>query len=233
MTSLLELSRSILFLLHYHASSTFNSAHSSFSLSLSLSVPPPLLPPQGSSSSGRTRSFSLLPHLTPSSSPGSQRHLSHVASPSNIVTITHHKSPAAARRAKHLYPGRLLEVKEVGVRGVRICIQPRALRRGVQRRESIDALPTRGPLSCLDQDLLLLKATSAATLGCLGECLNILQQTQSRSRGPPPSHGSQCDYADHGAPSVPSSGAHHQRQGPAGLWLLSLPDGYHEPQCLY
>jgi len=105
---------------------------------LSLSFPfcaTPLLPPQGSSSSGRTRSFSLLPHLTPSSSPGSQRHLSHVASPSNIVTITHHKSPAAARRAKNLFPGRLLEVKEVGVRGVRIYIQPRALRREVQRRE--------------------------------------------------------------------------------------------------
>lgn len=50
---------------------------------------------------------------------------------------------------------------------------------------SIDSLPTRGPLSCLDQDLLLLKATSAATLSCLGECLNILQQTQSRSQAPP------------------------------------------------
>ncbi|XP_011607707.2 oxysterol-binding protein-related protein 10 isoform X3 [Takifugu rubripes] len=52
---------------------------------------------------------------------------------------------------------------------------------------SIDSLPTRGPLSCLDQDLLLLKATSAATLSCLGECLNILQQTQSHSQAPPPS----------------------------------------------
>lgn len=50
---------------------------------------------------------------------------------------------------------------------------------------SIDSLPTRGPLSCLDQDLLLLKATSAATLSCLGECLNILQQTQSHSQAPP------------------------------------------------
>ncbi|XP_042628888.1 oxysterol-binding protein-related protein 10-like isoform X2 [Cyprinus carpio] len=40
---------------------------------------------------------------------------------------------------------------------------------------SIDSLPSRGPLSSLDQDLLLLKATSAATLSCLGECLSILQ----------------------------------------------------------
>ncbi|KAF1381780.1 hypothetical protein PFLUV_G00157550 [Perca fluviatilis] len=140
----------------------------------------------GSSTSGRTRSFSLLPHLTPSSSPGSQRHLSNAASPSNIVTITHHKSPAAARRAMNMYPGRLLEVKEVMSQA-----------EGQQKNlvQSIDSLPTRGPLSCLDQDLLLLKATSAATLSCLGECLNILQQTQSHSQAPPQSH------AAHGAPS--------------------------------
>ncbi|XP_029977110.1 oxysterol-binding protein-related protein 10 isoform X2 [Salarias fasciatus] len=68
--------------------------------------------------------------------------------------------------------------------------------------QSIDSLPTRGPLSCLDQDLLLLKATSAATLSCLGECLNILQQTQSRSQAPPQSHASsQRNHAAHGAPS--------------------------------
>ncbi|XP_047461411.1 oxysterol-binding protein-related protein 10 [Mugil cephalus] len=143
----------------------------------------------GSSSSGRTRSFSLLPHLTPSSSPGSQRHLGHTASPSNIVTITHHKSPAAARRAKSQYPGRLLEVKEVMSQA-----------EGQQKNlvQSIDSLPTKGPLSCLDQDLLLLKATSAATLSCLGECLNILQQTQSHSQAPPQSQASQ---RNHTAPS--------------------------------
>uniref|UniRef100_A0A3B3D8J9 Oxysterol binding protein like 10 n=1 Tax=Oryzias melastigma TaxID=30732 RepID=A0A3B3D8J9_ORYME len=152
---------------------------------------------KGSSSSGRTRSFSLLPHLTPSSSPSSQRHPGHASSPSNIVSITHHKSPAAARRAKIPYPGRLLEVKEVMSQA-----------EGQQKNlvQSIDSLPTKGPLSCLDQDLLLLKATSAATLSCLGECLNILQQTQSGSQGPPASqhnHGARSD----GAPvwTVPKS----------------------------
>ncbi|XP_005457227.2 oxysterol-binding protein-related protein 10 isoform X2 [Oreochromis niloticus] len=146
----------------------------------------------GSSSSGRTRSFSLLPHLTPTSSPGSPRHLGHPATPSNIVTITHHKSPAAARRAKSQYPGRLLEVKEVMSQA-----------EGQQKNlvQSIDSLPTKGPLSCLDQDLLLLKATSAATLSCLGECLNILQQTQSHSQVPPQSQVSQRNHASHGAPS--------------------------------
>ncbi|XP_026205310.1 oxysterol-binding protein-related protein 10 isoform X2 [Anabas testudineus] len=67
--------------------------------------------------------------------------------------------------------------------------------------QSIDSLPTRGPLSCLDQDLLLLKATSAATLSCLGECLNILQQTQSHSQVPPQSQASQRYHAAHGSPS--------------------------------
>ncbi|XP_074539644.1 oxysterol-binding protein-related protein 10-like [Halichoeres trimaculatus] len=41
---------------------------------------------------------------------------------------------------------------------------------------SVDTLlPRRGPLSVLDEDLPLLKATSAATLSCLGGCLSILQ----------------------------------------------------------
>lgn len=43
--------------------------------------------------------------------------------------------------------------------------------------QAIEALPSSGPLSALDQDLLLLKATSAATLSCLGECLTLLQQS--------------------------------------------------------
>uniref|UniRef100_A0A672NTX3 Oxysterol-binding protein n=1 Tax=Sinocyclocheilus grahami TaxID=75366 RepID=A0A672NTX3_SINGR len=127
-------------------------------------------------SSGRTRSFSLLPHLPPSSSPVSQRHLPLHGPPSNIVTITHHKSPAAARRANSQYPERILEVKEV-------MIQVEGQQKSLV--QSIESLPMRGSLSCLDQDLLLLKATSAATLSCLGECLNILQQSAGHNHGPP------------------------------------------------
>ncbi|XP_032988384.1 oxysterol-binding protein-related protein 10 isoform X3 [Rhinolophus ferrumequinum] len=50
---------------------------------------------------------------------------------------------------------------------------------GQQRNlvQAIESLPGSGPLTALDQDLLLLKATSAATLSCLGECLNLLQQS--------------------------------------------------------
>uniref|UniRef100_W5LMB6 Oxysterol binding protein like 10 n=1 Tax=Astyanax mexicanus TaxID=7994 RepID=W5LMB6_ASTMX len=109
--------------------------------------------------------FSL---LSSSSSPGVQRH--HSAAPSNIITITHthHKSPAAARRSKAPYPHTLLEVKEAEARQKTLV-------------QSIDGLPRRGSVSCLDQDLLLLKATSAATLSCLGECLSILQHSHAHS----------------------------------------------------
>ncbi|XP_077364365.1 oxysterol-binding protein-related protein 10 isoform X1 [Festucalex cinctus] len=166
----------------------------------------------GSSSSGRNRSFSLLPHLTPTSSPASQRQPAHTSSPGNIVTITHHKSPAAARRAKSQYPGRLLEVKEMMSQA-----------EGQQKNlvQSIDSLPTKGPVSCLDQDLLLLKATSAATLSCLGECLNILQQSQSQA--PPLSQATQRNHAvtTDGAPvwTVPKSpsGQHLKNGGPTPL----------------
>ncbi|XP_057562412.1 oxysterol-binding protein-related protein 10 isoform X3 [Hippopotamus amphibius kiboko] len=51
---------------------------------------------------------------------------------------------------------------------------------------AIESLPGSGPLTALDQDLLLLKATSAATLSCLGECLSLLQQ--SLLQGGQPSH---------------------------------------------
>ncbi|KAA8591991.1 hypothetical protein FQN60_017365 [Etheostoma spectabile] len=63
---------------------------------------------------------------------------------------------------------------------------------------SIESLsPRGGPLSSLDEDLLLLKATSAATLSCLGECLSMLQhnvvqalnqnQNQNQNHTPSPS----------------------------------------------
>lgn len=89
--------------------------------------------------------------------------------------------------------------------------------------QSIDSLPTRGPLSCLDQDLLLLKATSAATLSCLGECLNILQQTQSHSQPPP--QPSERGLAAQRAPSGESAA------GPVPVLLLESPPPP-SPSCL-
>ncbi|KFO27276.1 Oxysterol-binding protein-related protein 10 [Fukomys damarensis] len=129
-----------------------------------------------STPSSRSRSLTLLPHGTPNSaSPCSQRHL--IAGAPGVVTITHHKSPAAARRAKSQYPGQLHEVREM-----------MSQVEGQQKNlvHAIESLPGSGPLTALDQDLLLLKATSAATLSCLGECLSLLQQ--SVHQGAAPSH---------------------------------------------
>ncbi|XP_064445042.1 oxysterol-binding protein-related protein 10 isoform X2 [Mirounga angustirostris] len=117
--------------------------------------------------SSRSRSLTLLPHGTPNpASPCSQRHLGTGAP--GVVTITHHKSPAAARRAKSQYPGQLHEVREM-------MNQVEGQQKNLVH--AIESLPGSGPLTALDQDLLLLKATSAATLSCLGECLHLLQQS--------------------------------------------------------
>ncbi|XP_075862077.1 oxysterol-binding protein-related protein 10 isoform X1 [Microcebus murinus] len=127
-----------------------------------------------STPSSRSRSLTLLPHGTPNSaSPCSQRHLS--AGAPGVVTITHHKSPAAARRAKSQYSGQLHEVREM-----------MSQVEGQQKNlvHAIESLPGSGPLTALDQDLLLLKATSAATLSCLGECLSLLQQSVHQASQP-------------------------------------------------
>ncbi|XP_038606464.1 oxysterol-binding protein-related protein 11 [Tachyglossus aculeatus] len=51
--------------------------------------------------------------------------------------------------------------------------------------KSIEGLPACGRPAALDRDLLLLKATSAATLGCLADCFHILQlQHAARHKGP-------------------------------------------------
>uniref|UniRef100_A0A8C2C2D3 Oxysterol-binding protein n=1 Tax=Cyprinus carpio TaxID=7962 RepID=A0A8C2C2D3_CYPCA len=120
-----------------------------------------------SSSAGRTRSFSLHPHPIPQcSSISAQRKTPQHGMPASVITITHHKSPTASQRACSQHPAELHQVKEVMSQA-----------EGQQKNlvNSIESLPSRGPLSSLDQDLLLLKATSAATLSCLGECLSILQ----------------------------------------------------------
>uniref|UniRef100_A0A2K5EPV8 Oxysterol-binding protein n=1 Tax=Aotus nancymaae TaxID=37293 RepID=A0A2K5EPV8_AOTNA len=52
----------------------------------------------------------------------------------------------------------------------------------------IECLPTSGHLSSLDQDLLMLKATSMATMNCLNDCFHILQlQHASHQKGSLPS----------------------------------------------
>ncbi|XP_062847403.1 oxysterol-binding protein-related protein 10 isoform X2 [Trichomycterus rosablanca] len=128
-----------------------------------------------SSTGSRTRSFSLLPQPAPSSSSTAtqRQNLPHGhGTPSSIITITHHKSPTSGHRACGHNPARLHHVKEV-------MSQAEGQQKNLQH--SIESLPSRGPISSLDPDLLLLKATSAATLSCLGECLSILQHNVSQA----------------------------------------------------
>lgn len=119
----------------------------------------------------RARSLSLLPPGASNSAPlGNQKQQTH--SGPGIVSITHHKSPAITRRAKTQCPGRLVDVKEM---------MSQAEGQLKNLVHSIESLPSSGPLSALDQDLLLLKATSAATMSCLGDCLSILQQSAQQA----------------------------------------------------
>nr|XP_051714874.1 oxysterol-binding protein-related protein 10 isoform X5 [Oryctolagus cuniculus] len=157
-----------------------------------------------STPSSRSRSLTLLPHGTPnSSSPCSQRHLS-LGAP-GVVTITHHKSPAAARRTKSQYPGQLHEVREMMHQA-----------EGQQKNlvHAIESLPGSGPLTALDQDLLLLKATSAATLSCLGECLSLLQQSVHQVGQP--SHKPGASEHILGWPGPKSHSAEQLRNGALG-----------------
>nr|XP_032640050.1 oxysterol-binding protein-related protein 10 isoform X3 [Chelonoidis abingdonii] len=61
--------------------------------------------------SSRNKNLSLLPSgMSNSASPSSQKHQGQ--SGPTVVTVTHHKSPAAARRAKSQYTGQLHDVRE-------------------------------------------------------------------------------------------------------------------------
>ncbi|XP_076827764.1 oxysterol-binding protein-related protein 10 isoform X2 [Brachyhypopomus gauderio] len=124
-----------------------------------------------SSSTGRTRSFSLLPHPAPTSC--SYTSVQRQNSPhGHGITTTHHKSPTGSHRACSKNPAHLHQVKEV-------MSQAEGQQKNLQ--QSIESLPGGGPLSSLDPDLLLLKATSVAALSCLGECLSILQHRVSQA----------------------------------------------------
>ncbi|XP_063159995.1 oxysterol-binding protein-related protein 10 isoform X2 [Candoia aspera] len=149
-----------------------------------------------STPTSRAKGLSLLPlGAANSTSLISQKNVNQSGPP--VVTITHHKSPVAARKAKAQCPHQLHGVRE-------IMTQVEGQQKNLV--QAIESLPGSGPLSALDQDLLLLKATSAAALSCLGECLHLLQQninqvSPPRSRTLPSEnilgwHGSKSNSAE-------------------------------------
>ncbi|XP_066467938.1 oxysterol-binding protein-related protein 11 [Tiliqua scincoides] len=118
----------------------------------------------------KSRSFSLASQG--SGSPGVQRRPSQNAS--SFFNVGHHKL-AAGKKIPILQPDHLVDVREMMSQA-----------EGQQRDliKSIECLPASGHLSSLDQDLLMLKATSMATMNCLNDCFHILQlQHASQQKG--------------------------------------------------
>uniref|UniRef100_A0ABM5F6L5 Oxysterol-binding protein n=1 Tax=Pogona vitticeps TaxID=103695 RepID=A0ABM5F6L5_9SAUR len=121
----------------------------------------------------KSRSFSLASQG--SGSPGVQRRPSQNAA--SFFNVSHHKLPTG-KRIPILQPDHLIDVREK-------MYQAEGQQRDLVR--SIECLPASGHLSSLDQDLLMLKATSMATMNCLNDCFHILQlQHASQQKGPLP-----------------------------------------------
>ncbi|XP_050773002.1 oxysterol-binding protein-related protein 11 isoform X1 [Gopherus flavomarginatus] len=119
----------------------------------------------------KSRSFSLASQGS-GNSPGFQRRPSQ--NPVSFFNVGHHKLPAG-KRVPILQPDHLVDVKEM-------MSQAEGQQRDLIR--NIECLPASGHLTSLDPDLLMLKATSMATMNCLNDCFHILQlQHASQQKG--------------------------------------------------
>lgn len=111
----------------------------------------------------KSRSFSIASQGS-GNSPALQRRPSQSAA--SFFSVGLHKVPPTGKRSQILPPDHLVDVREMMSQAE---MQQRDLIKG------IECLPTGGHLTSLDQDLLMLKATSMATLNCLNDCFHILQ----------------------------------------------------------
>uniref|UniRef100_A0A8C8SQE0 Oxysterol-binding protein n=1 Tax=Pelusios castaneus TaxID=367368 RepID=A0A8C8SQE0_9SAUR len=119
----------------------------------------------------KSRSFSLASQGS-GNSPGVQRRPSQ--NPVSFFNVGHLKLPTG-KRVPILQPDHLVDVREM-------MSQAEGQQRDLIR--SIECLPASGHLTSLDPDLLMLKATSMATLNCLNDCFHILQlQHASQQKG--------------------------------------------------
>ncbi|XP_048454989.1 oxysterol-binding protein-related protein 11 isoform X2 [Rhincodon typus] len=103
------------------------------------------------------------------SSPGVQRRASQNAAA--FFGVTHHKALGLSKRSHTLQPDHLVDVREM-------MNQAEGQHKDLVR--IIEGLPPFGEkISALDQDLLMLKATTMATMNCLNDCFHILQLQQA------------------------------------------------------
>ncbi|XP_072435691.1 oxysterol-binding protein-related protein 11 isoform X2 [Chiloscyllium punctatum] len=115
----------------------------------------------------KSRSFSLASQGN--SSPGVQRRASQSAAA--FFGVTHHKGLGLSKRSHALQPDHLVDVREM-------MNQAEGQHKDLVR--TIEGLPPFGEqISALDQDLLMLKATTMATMNCLNDCFHILQLQQA------------------------------------------------------
>uniref|UniRef100_UPI00398F49D4 oxysterol-binding protein-related protein 11 isoform X2 n=1 Tax=Pristiophorus japonicus TaxID=55135 RepID=UPI00398F49D4 len=115
----------------------------------------------------KSRSFSMASQG--SSSPGLQRRTSQNAAA--FFGVTHHKGLGLSKRSHALQPDYLVDVREM-------MNQAEGQHKELVR--TIEGLPPFGEqISALDQDLLMLKATTMATMNCLNDCFHILQLQQA------------------------------------------------------
>lgn len=146
----------------------------------------------------KSRSFSL---ASSGSSPISQRRPSQ--NTISFFGVGPSKLQLPGRRAP-LPPDHLMEVREM-------MSHAEGQQRDLIRR--IECLPASGLLSSLDQDLLMLKATSMATMNCLNDCFHILQlQHASHQKGSLPA-GTTIEWLE---PKIPLS--NHYKNGAEQLF---------------
>ncbi|XP_041701163.1 oxysterol-binding protein-related protein 11 isoform X2 [Coregonus clupeaformis] len=125
----------------------------------------------------KSRSYSMASQGS-ASSPLSQRRPSQLQNQnaaSSFSMTQLHKGSSLYSSKRSLLPDHLLDAREMMTQA-----------QG-QHRDLIHIIeglpPATGPLSPLDQDLLMLKATSMATMNCLNDCLHILQLQQVARQG--------------------------------------------------
>ncbi|KAF5924049.1 hypothetical protein HPG69_010481 [Diceros bicornis minor] len=162
----------------------------------------------------KSRSFSL---ASSGNSPISQRRPSQNAI--SFFNVGHSKLQSMSKRAP-LPPDHLVEVREM-------MSHAEGQQRDLIRR--IECLPASGHLSSLDQDLLMLKATSMATMNCLNDCFHILQlQHASHQKGSLPS-GTTIEWLE---PKIPLS--NHYKNGADQPFATeqSKPVAVAEEQCV-
>uniref|UniRef100_A0AAZ3Q3P4 Oxysterol-binding protein n=1 Tax=Oncorhynchus tshawytscha TaxID=74940 RepID=A0AAZ3Q3P4_ONCTS len=120
----------------------------------------------------KSRSYSMASQGS-ASSPLSQRRPSQLQNQNaaSFFSMTQlHRGSSLYSSKRSLLPDHLLDAREM-------MTQAQAQHRDLI--QTIEGLPpAAGPLSPLDQDLLMLKATSMATMNCLNDCLHILQLQQ-------------------------------------------------------